>query len=113
MIFGLLLAVGALQSHAQSERILQNVYSRQHTMLNGVWQTIVDQIETGFYDYRMNETTNGFFRDYKPTDNYEHAEYDFCDAETLNVPGDWNTQRQPGWAGCKNAAKNRYYAKQK
>ncbi len=78
---------------AQSPRILQNVYARDCQSLNGTWQTIIDPIETGFYDYRMNETPNGFFRDYKPQSGYEHTEYDFCDAETIQVPGDWNTQR--------------------
>ncbi|MCC8112459.1 MAG: beta-glucuronidase [Bacteroidales bacterium] len=79
--------------NAEDSRILQNVYARDYVLLNGTWQTIIDPVETGFYDYRMQETGNGFFRNYQPKSNYEHAEYDFCDKETLKVPGDWNTQR--------------------
>lgn len=91
----LLLAVTYMSAcQAQTTRIMQNVYSRNCQSLNGEWQIIIDPIETGFYDYRMNETPNGFFRNYQPTSSYEHAEYDFCDSETLRVPGDWNTQRQ-------------------
>lgn len=89
----LTLALCCIAMNAEVPRILQNVYSRDHVMLNGTWQTIVDPIETGYYDYRMNETSNGFFKNYQTQSDYEHAEYDFCDLETLNVPGDWNTQR--------------------
>ncbi|MCC8118399.1 MAG: hypothetical protein LIP09_06595 [Bacteroidales bacterium] len=87
----LMLAIYIVVMHAESPRILQNAYARDHVMLNGTWQTIVDPIETGYYDYRMNETSNGFFKNYQPQSGYEHAEYDFCDLETLNVPGDWES----------------------
>ncbi|MCC8175557.1 MAG: beta-glucuronidase [Bacteroidales bacterium] len=87
------IALCAMSASAQEGRILHNVYARDVTSLNGTWQTIVDPIETGYYDYRMNETPNGFFRNQQPQSGYDHVEYDFCDAETLQVPGDWNTQR--------------------
>ena len=72
--------------------VLQNVYSRDITSLNGTWQTIVDPFDAGFYDYRLAESPTGFFKNQKPKDPSDMVEYDFCPAEKLVVPGDWNTQ---------------------
>lgn len=79
---------------SQAQSVLQNVYSRDTTSLNGIWQTIVDPYDNGYYDYRLNVMNNGFFKNAKPQSPYDHTEYDFCDAETLTVPGDWNTQEE-------------------
>lgn len=73
--------------------VLQNVYSRDITSLNGTWQTIVDPFDAGFYDYRLAESPTGFFKNQKPKDPSDMVEYDFSPAEQLVVPGDWNTQR--------------------
>ena len=43
-----------------------NILSRQVTSLNGAWHYIVDVQEEGYYDYRMNPTPWGFFRNAKP-----------------------------------------------
>lgn len=50
-------------------------------------------LRRGFYDYRLKESPNGFFKNRIPQDKSELVEYDFVPAEQLNVPGDWNTQR--------------------
>ena len=36
----------------------------------------------------------GYYRNRKPKDKRELVEYDFEASETLNVPGDWNTQKE-------------------
>ena len=92
----LLLLVGLCCCHQQAEAVtvLQNVYGRQTTSLNGRWQTIVDIYDAGFYDYRMNPMKDGYFMNEKPRSKGDHKEYDFSDKETLRVPGDWNTQRR-------------------
>ncbi len=69
--------------------------------LNGEWRSIIDPYETGFYDYRREQRDLGknpsrsetFYLDVKPADPGERVEYDFDTSPTLNVPGDWNTQR--------------------
>jgi beta-glucuronidase len=74
---------------------------RESQSLNGAWQTIVDPYETGFYDYRWAQRDKSsspsrsetFYLDVKPADPSERVEYDFDLSPTLNVPGDWNTQR--------------------
>ena len=69
-----------------------NILSRQVTSLNGAWHYIVDVQEEGYYDYRMNPTPWGFFRNAKPQRPEDLIEYDFDKAPVMLVPGDWNTQ---------------------
>lgn len=88
-----LLLLAVLLPGIQAQTLLQNVYAHRHTSLNGAWQTIVDPFDAGFYDYRLKESPNGFFKNRIPQDKSELVEYDFVPAEQLNVPGDWNTQR--------------------
>lgn len=97
-LFAALLSA-AVNSYAQNAAqdstplVLQNVYSRNVTSLNGTWQTIVDPFDAGFYDYRLAESNNGFFKNQQPKNPSDLVEYDFSLAEQLTVPGDWNTQR--------------------
>lgn len=82
---------------AQSE--LLSVFNREQFSLNGKWNYIVDQYETGFYAYHgtqfdelENPGNGAFFLDRKPQTKWELIEYDFDLSPTLMVPGDWNTQ---------------------
>lgn len=80
-------------SYADEVPLLANIYGRQHTqLLNGKWRYIVDVQECGFYDYRMNESPWGFFRDAHQQSPQDLVEYNFDISETMNIPGDWNTQ---------------------
>jgi beta-glucuronidase len=72
--------------------LIQNPLGRDPVSLNGKWNYIVDVYEVGFYDYRHQETTNGFFQNQKPKDKSDLVEYDFDKSPLINVPGDWNTQ---------------------
>ncbi len=69
-----------------------NVLARETVSLNGAWNYIIDVQEEGYYDYRMNPTNSGFFRNAKPQRPEDLIEYDFDKAPTMQVPGDWNTQ---------------------
>ena len=89
LLLAALLCGGSL--HAQT--VLQNVYAHKHQSLNGSWQTIVDPFDAGFYDYRLKESSNGFFKNRVAKSKQDLVEYDFVPAEQLYVPGDWNTQR--------------------
>lgn len=85
-----------LFAHAQkgglSPQII-NINHRHLTSLEGAWQTIVDPFENGYYDYRLKPLKSGYFADKSYTDKTKLQEYDFTNETTLNVPGDWNTQR--------------------
>lgn len=87
------MATTGLYAQDNTPLVLQNVYSRNVTLLNGTWQTIVDPFDAGFYDYRLSESSNGFFKNQQPKSPSDLVEYDFSLAEQLTVPGDWNTQR--------------------
>jgi len=80
----LLLLSAAAVSHAATTYI-QNVYGRQRTSLNGKWSAIVDPYDAG-YNMRV-------FLDRKSRPSGNFYEYDFDGATRLNVPGDWNSQR--------------------
>jgi beta-glucuronidase len=88
----LLLPLGAAASPA-----IHNVDGRSTRSLDGTWNAIVDPYENGYYNYRMQPmpTPSTFFADRhfyaNPT---QLIEYDFDAAGTLQVPGDWNTQRE-------------------
>lgn len=77
---------------AQSIPLIHNVNAYENTSLNGAWNYIVDVQEEGYYDYRMNPTRNGFFRNAKPQRPEDLIEYDFDKSPVMQVPGDWNTQ---------------------
>jgi beta-glucuronidase len=85
----------AAYSPAQnSEGLLTNVHNRRTISLNGNWQVIIDPYESGSYDYRYQPRQDGYFRNQKAQDKSALIEYDFDKSIQLQVPGDWNTQRQ-------------------
>jgi len=73
--------------------LLINVDGRHTTSLDGVWRTIVDPYENGYYDYHRKPLANGFGSDKDLVDKSLLQEYNFAADKTLSVPGDWNTQR--------------------
>jgi beta-glucuronidase len=81
--------IAATAASAQESVAIQNVAGRTTTSLDGRWRTIVDPYGNGSDD--------GFGARYylnaKPRDKSDLVEYDFDSSEQLNVPGDWNTQR--------------------
>ena len=88
-------AVGVLlpaMAAADTLPVIQNVNAYESLSLNGEWNYIVDVQEEGYYDYRMNPTPWGFFRNAKPQKPEDLIEYDFDKSPTMQIPGDWNTQ---------------------
>lgn len=80
--------------HAQNNSLIQNIEGRKTVSLNGKWNIIIDPYETGYYNYRYEPDPNGYFKNAKPASKTSRVEYDFDKSETLNVPGDWNTQSE-------------------
>ena len=87
-----LIAASLLTIQAQQVPQVGNILGRNISLLNGKWHYIVDVQEEGYYDYRMNPTQNGFFRNAKPQRPEDLIEYDFDKAEEMPVPSDWNTR---------------------
>jgi len=87
----LLACISAL-SLVKADTILNNVYARHTQSLNGSWNSIVDPFDNGYYDYRLNVSNNGFFKNQKAKSKSDLVEYNFDTAPLMRVPGDWNTQ---------------------
>jgi beta-glucuronidase len=88
------LAAGtAARAAAPAPSALAFADGRQGISLNGAWHVIVDPYDNGSLDYRSQPRPHGYFDDAKPKDRSELIEYDFSRSPTLQVPGDWNTQR--------------------
>ena len=69
-----------------------NILSRDKISLNGKWNYIVDVQESGYYDYRMQPSPNGFFLNAKVQNPEDLIEYDFDKAPEMEIPSDWNTK---------------------
>ncbi len=78
----------------QQPALITNIEGRHTIDLNGRWQIIIDPYETGYYDYRYQPSTDGYFKNAKPKSPSDLIEYDFDTSQQLNVPGDWNSQDQ-------------------
>ncbi len=89
----LLIVLIAVVPCAQGQ-LIANIEGRKTISLDGQWRTIIDPYESGYYDYRYEPSTNGYFKDAKPKTKSDLIEYDFDTSGSLNVPGDWNTQAE-------------------
>jgi beta-glucuronidase len=85
VLFSITLALSA-SAFSQTAPLITGINSRTKIDLNGLWKVIVDP-------YRVGSNAR-FFLDAKPKDKQELVEYDFDIAESLHVPGDWNSQRE-------------------
>ncbi len=101
IIFLGILFLSATQVALAQEKLLTNVYNRNTTSLDGYWTYIVDPYENGFYNYRYEPFENqenpgkgAFFTNAKRESKSDLVEYDFDNVDSLNVPGDWNTQKE-------------------
>ena len=103
-IFLGLLTVWACSTNLWSQdtnALLINTHNRKTTSLNGSWHYIVDPYENGYYNYRYEPfdqqeqpSTNAYFTNTKPKSPSDLIEYNFDEADTMQVPGDWNTQKE-------------------
>jgi beta-glucuronidase len=85
LLLSLLLLAGGAYAAAAPSTLIANIGGRTTLSLNGSWHAIVDPFDNG---------RSGFFRDQKPRSKSDLVEYSFDASPVLNVPGDWNTQRE-------------------
>ena len=90
----LLFFVLIISAKAYAQDQFASFSERSSLSLNGSWNIIIDPYENGFYDYRWQESTNGFFKNEKPKNKWDRVEYDFDKSDSLMVPGDWNLQKK-------------------
>jgi len=85
LLAGFAYAVPAYAAPA-APTLIANLPGRATISLDGAWRAIVDPFENG--------TSGAFYRNQIPQDKTERVEYSFDASPVLNVPGDWNTQRE-------------------
>lgn len=79
--------------NAREIPLVANIYAREHITLNGKWNYIIDPLENGYYDYRLQPfKDNGFFENKKAAKPSDLVEYDFDKSPVMSIPGDWNMQ---------------------
>jgi beta-glucuronidase len=81
------LLAGLAYADPAPSTLITNIPGRTTVSLSGAWRAIVDPFDNG--------TSGRFYRDQVPKDKSERAEYSFEASPVLNVPGDWNMQREP------------------
>lgn len=86
------LCMGALACSGSS--LIQNAGGRESLSLDGEWKIIIDPYENGYLDYRLKPYDTGYGLDRDYTDRTKLQEYEFELDRGLQVPGDWNTQRE-------------------
>jgi beta-glucuronidase len=79
----------------QPVETIQNARGRAGESLNGSWQYPLDPYEAGYYDFHMKPIADGGLGSNRvPANMGDKYELAFTElTPTLQVPGDWNTQR--------------------
>ena len=76
----------------QPTTLLVDVDHRQQISLDGSWHYIVDPYKNGLGDPDK-PNLNGYAKNGHPVPGGPLQEYDFAQSQTLQVPGDWNSQK--------------------
>jgi len=79
---------------AQATPLLVDVDHRAATSLDGAWHVIVDPYGNGLYNSDGSINLHGYGENRQPKSKSDLVEYSFAKSPTLQVPGDWNTQRK-------------------
>lgn len=79
---------------AQSTQLLVDVDHRPATSLDGPWHSIIDPYGNGLYGRNGSISLHGYGENRQPKSKSDLLEYSFAKSPTLQVPGDWNTQRK-------------------
>jgi beta-glucuronidase len=81
----LLLLAGISYAAPAPSNLISNIPGRTTVNLNGAWHAIVDPFENGLSSFPRNSVAKT---------KSDLVEYSFDASPVLNVPGDWNSQRE-------------------
>ncbi|TCK72015.1 glycoside hydrolase family 2 protein [Acidipila rosea] len=81
-------------AYGQQTKLLVDVDHRTQTSLNGPWHYIVDPYRGGWGNNPEKADLNGYAKNAHTNSVGGPTEYNFEKSPTLNVPGDWNTQKK-------------------
>lgn len=84
------------------EPLLQNVYNRPSTSLNGNWKYVIDPYDTGYRNHRnwtpfdeaesTKASAKPYYTDRVIKERWDRVEYNFNTSPEIAVPSDWNSQ---------------------
>src|SRR5271154_7137576 len=85
----ILISIGIviIQTQLFSQTLLSNIEGRNFISLNGKWEIIIDPFNAGAGNWKP------IWKDQQPVGKNDFYEYKFDRSITLNVPGDWNSQK--------------------
>jgi beta-glucuronidase len=86
LIIVLLIAGSSASAAPSPPNLITNLHARTTISLNGAWRVIIDPYETGL--------GSRYYENRRAKDKQDLVEYDFETSGTLQVPGDWNSQRE-------------------
>jgi beta-glucuronidase len=73
--------------------LITNLGGRSATSLDGTWRFVLDPYRSGYFNIFGEPNRHGWHNDAKPRTSRDRVEYDFDSSATIEVPGDWNSQR--------------------
>jgi beta-glucuronidase len=92
---GFLALLASWSAHAQASAptILVDIDHRAAQSLNGPWHFIIDPYRNGWGGDPAKPNLNGYAKNADSKNAKGVQEYDFAQSPTIEVPGDWNSQR--------------------
>jgi beta-glucuronidase len=84
-------------AHPQGQGLhapITSALDRVALSLNGQWNHIPDPFDNGSLTHLSQPLSHGYWEDQQRTSPEQRIEYNFQNAQPLNVPGDWNSQRE-------------------
>ncbi len=83
----------AVAAYSQQATLLVDVDHRQQTSLDGPWHYIPDPYREGWGSTPDHASPNGYAKNAHYVPGGPLVQYDFSRSPTLDVPGDWNSQK--------------------
>lgn len=84
-------------THPQGQDLhapITSAQSRVALSLNGQWNHIPDPFDNGSLTHLSQPLSHGYWEDQQRTSPEQRIEYNFQNAQPLEVPGDWNSQHE-------------------
>jgi beta-glucuronidase len=85
--------IAAASAHAQQATLLVDVDHRTQVSLDGPWHYIPDPYREGWGSNPDHASPNGYAKNAHYVPGGPLVQYDFSQSPTLDVPGDWNSQK--------------------
>jgi beta-glucuronidase len=93
LAFCLAFSAFAISAHAQQSTLLVDVDHRPQISLDGPWHYIPDPYREGWGSNPDHASPHGYAANAHYVPGGPLLQYDFASSPTLNVPGDWNSQK--------------------